>query len=97
MVTLELLEDNDIIQETDWCRPLQILPMSSQGDYYSFKSRYTGKPENNVEWCKVKHIIGKCWFGRTIFEFHLGMHGYRYEFVRGNIPKTHQIDMENYK
>lgn len=102
MITIQLLEDTDLIDPEDWCRPLQILPMSPQSDYYSFKSCYSGQPENNVEWCKVKHVIGKCWFGKTVLEFHSRFkycqhsYEYRYEFVRGDIPKSHQLDMKDY-
>lgn len=99
MITVKILEDDDVIYAEDWCRPLQIVSMSGgSSDHYSFKSQYTGCPENNVEWVKVKDVIGSCWFGKTVLQFHKDLEKFnsRYEFVRGDVPKSHQLNMKGY-
>jgi len=96
MISLQLLEKSDKIEPTDWCRPLSIVSMSGgSSDYYSFKSAYGGGPENNVKWVLVKDMFGKCWFGATVADLNTKM-GTRYEFVRGPIPKSNQLDMTDY-
>lgn len=99
MIAVGILEDHDILEPTDWCRPLQIVSMSGgHSDYYSFRNTYSGTPENNAEWCRVKSVIGKPWIGLPVGEYNKGMAdmGLRWEFVRGNIPKSHQLDMQDY-
>jgi len=97
MIPIYLLESTDIIEPTDWCRPLQLISMSGgMSDGYSFKSCYSGKPENNVEWVKVSNILGQRWFGETVENYNNGV-GVSYEFVRGSIPLSHQLDMSDYK
>jgi hypothetical protein len=99
MITIQLLEDNDIITGEEWCRPLSITTMSSgMSDHYSFKSMYSGTPENNVKWVKSKDVIGHCWFGRTVAEYHRAIAdcGNRMEFVLGDIPSKHRLNMQGY-
>lgn len=96
MINLQLLEPHDTIEPTDWCRPLAIVSMSGgHSDYYSFKSAYGGGPENNVEWVLVKDMFGKCWFGSTVAALTTKMKS-RYEFMRGDIPVSNQLDMSDY-
>jgi hypothetical protein len=96
MITVSILEKDDIIKADDWCRPLAIISMGGgHSDYYSFKSCYSGTPENNVEWVQVKHVLGKCWIGHTVKEYTKAVHT-RFEFLRGTPPKKHQLDMSDY-
>lgn len=98
MITLQLLEKDDIVEPEDWCRPLSIVSMSGgHSDYYSFKNQYTGAPENNVKWVKVKYILGKCWHGKTVKEIdaELGMF-IKYEYVRGDIPTRSKLSLKGY-
>jgi len=91
-----ILEADDTIHPDDWCRPLAIVSMSGgMSDGYSFRCMYSGGPENNVEWVRVKCVIGECWFGKTVAQF--SRIGTRYEFVRGDVPKSHKLDMADYK
>lgn len=53
MKTVQILESSDTIFPTDWCRPLCITSMS--GDFYSFKSQYSGVPENNAMWVRCTY------------------------------------------
>lgn len=98
MITIQILEDKDIMLPEDWCRPLQLISMSGgMSDSYSFASQYSGRPENNVKWCKVKYTIGKVWYNREIGDFIAAMKELRtYEFVRGDIPHSHQLNMKSY-
>ena len=98
MITLQLLELDDIVEPEDWCRPLSIVSMSGgHSDYYSFQSAYTGAPENNVKWVKVKYILGKPWHGKTVKEIDNGLGKFvKYEYVRGDVPKRSQLDLRDY-
>jgi len=91
MISIEILEDDDAVQSTDWCRPLHLITMSGgHSDYYSFESCYGGQPENNVKWVTVDKIFGDCHFGKKVKEFNNLTMSPKYEFVRGSIPKSHQ-------
>jgi hypothetical protein len=96
MIDVQILEPHDTIQPTDWCRPLTLVSMSGgMSDSYSFRSMYSGTPENNVKWVPVQAQLGSVWFGQTVDSFNCdGMQPY--EFVRGDIPKSHQLDMRGY-
>jgi len=97
MITVGILEKDDTIAADDWCRPLSIVSMSGgASDSYSFKSCYSGTPENNVKWVRVKHVLGPHWFGRLVSECCLGDRDVSYEFLRGTPPKEHQLDMRDY-
>jgi hypothetical protein len=99
MKTVEILELDDLIEPEDWCRPLQITSMSGgHSDYYSFSSQYTGAPENNVKWVKVKFILGKPWHNKSVREYNNAMRkfGYTYEFVRGDVPQSHKLNLKDY-
>lgn len=98
MKTVEILELDDLIDPEDWCRPLQIVSMSGgYSDYYSFQSQYSGAPENNVKWVKVKFILGKPWHGKSVREYNKAMREFgTYEFVRGEIPQAHKLSLKDY-
>lgn len=98
MIKVELLESGDCVSPEDWCRPLSIVSMSGgHSDYYSFQSQYTGAPENNVKWVKVKYILGKPWHGKTVAEIDKGLGEYvKYEFLRGEVPKRQQLNLKGY-
>lgn len=95
MRTVEILEKDDRVLMTDWCRPLSLCTMSDgHSDSMSFKSNYAGTPENNAKWCPVGAIFGSLWENSTVEAFNkIGKH---YEFVRGDIPKSHHLDMRDY-
>lgn len=98
MITVSILEQNDVILPTDWCRPLVLQTMSGgMSDSMSFKSCYSGTPENNVEWAPVNRCIGTVWFASPItagqFNEEIGM---KYEFVRGPVPASHRLCLKDY-
>ena len=98
MITLQLLEADDAVHPDDWCRPLQLMSMNGgHSDYYSFESCYTGAPENNVKWVKVKYILGKPWHGKTVKELDAGLGKFiKYEYVRGDIPMRSRLGLAGY-
>ena len=98
MITLQLLEAEDPVHPEDWCRPLSLSTMSGgHSDYYSFKSQYSGAPENNVKWVKVKYILGKGWHGCSVKAIDYALGEYvKYEFVRGEIPMRSRLNLKDY-
>ena len=98
MITVQLLEADDFVAPEDWCRPLSITSMSGgHSDYYSFKSEYTGAPENNVKWVKVKYILGEIWHGKTVKQIDAGLGRFvKYEYVRGDIPVRSKLSLSGY-
>jgi hypothetical protein len=98
MITVQILEADDAVSPEDWCRPLSIISMSGgHSDYYSFQSQYTGAPENNVKWVKVKYILGKPWHGKTVKQIDNGLGKYiKYEFIRGDIPRRQLLSLKDY-
>lgn len=98
MITIHLLEAEDRVMPTDWCRPLQLRSMTGgHSDDYSFRSQYSGTPENNVLWAQAQHVLGAVWLGRTVSEIDRALGGSQpFEFVRGAVPPSHQLDMKDY-
>lgn len=95
MKTLKLLEAHDTVLPDDWCRPLELETMSGgMSDTVSFTSAYSGRPENNVKWVRVKFIFGPCWYGRRVDEICDSSDEFStpYEFVRGDLPLKHCLD-----
>lgn len=97
MKIVQILEDDDILQPTDYCRPLILTTLSPQSDVYSFYNTYSGTPENNTKWIRVDQKFGECWFGKPVKEL---INSHPYEFIRGEIPKSHlygktRKDIEN--
>lgn len=94
MIQISLLEEDDVIKPTDFCRPLS-LQYSEFGDSIHTKATYSGTPINNMKWCRVQFILGPCWHGKKIKEYHSkGLD--KLEFVRGCLPDSHLLDMEGY-
>jgi len=85
VITVQVLEKDDIIQSGDWCRPLYITSMSGgMSDDYSFESY--GRPINNAKWCTVD-VSYPFWIGKCVNEMPERIRDY--EFVRGNVPAEH--------
>lgn len=80
MISFQLLESNDIIDKNDWVRRLYIPINDGWG------------PENPVDkaigWLQAKYVFGACWSGCTVGEIAERLRPY--EFVRGDMPKSHQ-------
>lgn len=89
MKNVSILEDDDVVLETDWCRPLQLETMNGgHSDYYSFENCYSSNPENNVKWCRINQLFNPVLYeGDTVKQYNKRR---AYEFIRGDIPWTHQ-------
>lgn len=98
MITVSILELDDVIQPTDWCRPLVLQTMSGgMSDSMSFKACYSGTPENNAEWAPADRCFGAVWFTTetTLRNVNKSLH-MKYEFVRGPVPASHQLCLDDY-
>lgn len=95
MKTVQILEPDDVIKPTDFCRPLTLETMNGGcSDAYSFRSQYSGTPENNIKWAPVYYCFGSCWNGRLVKEV---LHRLPpYEFLRGSPPSEHLLDLSSF-
>lgn len=95
MITVQILEPNDEVLSTDWCRPLLLCTMSGgQSDEYSFTSAFDGTPENNVKWVNVSQVFGEFFYGKEVKFFNSKMEC-KYEFMRGEPPMWHKYGPTN--
>ncbi len=91
MKQILILDQNDLVDPEDWCRPLSFF--SEWDNEYMDRSPFSGTPENNYKWVKVKHTFGKCWYGHAVNELcKLRL----YEFARGDPPNEHLLNMKGY-
>ena len=91
MITVQILEDTDTIRMDDWCRPLDFVSMGGGiSDHYSFESCYTGAPENNVQWVRVREVIGECWDQKPLGSLNRRLQT-KFEVVRGDLPPSHTM------
>lgn len=106
MISLQLLELDDPVDPDDWVRPLD-MGYNQFGDHtepHSF-NMYGGSPQNNIKWIKVRDTFGECHWGKTVREIHALFDKMvnwqnqmlRYEFVRGDVPKSHIWDWRKTK
>jgi len=90
MISIQLLGQGDTILPTDWCRPLDYL-YTEFGELH-LTNAYSGKPINHLRWLRVSDVLGDCWFGKTVGQYHSFPGAGFLEFVRGHIPPSHQFD-----
>ena len=89
--TIQILDDSDIIKETDYMRPINESMNDFGNSYINEKSCYGGCILNHFKWVQVKYILGPVWFGRPIKDLYEGVNHPRYEFVRGQVPIKHTL------
>lgn len=94
MKTIRILEGEDTITALDWCRPLSIAPLGYD-DCVVFESM--GRPINNAKWVQVRYVLGPCWWGKTVEYITENMDYQRYEFVAGDIPDLHKLDVSKFR
>lgn len=90
-----LLDDEDVLQCDDWCRPLAFESYDGgRSDFYAFESTYSRSPINNAKWVQVDQVF-PAWVGKTLGQtrqaFDKLESGFRYEVVRGELPSTHTM------
>ena len=96
MITIHMLEDSDIIEGTDFVRQLS-LTFVGQSDTLMTTSTYGGTRINRTGWMLAAEVC-PAFVGKTVIEFNRGMdfkHRHhievsQYEFIRGDIPLSHQ-------
>jgi hypothetical protein len=89
MITIQMLEDQDVIQADDLVRQLSLM-YEGQSDYLMTTSTYGGGPINRLKWVQAKYNC-PFWVGKTVGTFNEKMErfGSGYEFIRGVVPAAH--------
>lgn len=95
MISVSILENQDIIQEDDCVRQLSLV-YTGQSDYLATNATYGGSPMNRLGWLPAKFVC-PAWVGKSVGEFRKTMLGRdrhavemsNYEFVRGQVPTSH--------
>ena len=89
MRLIKLLDSDDRVLPTDWCRPMRFVSMGGgTSDHYSDVCEYSGLPMNNPKWIRVEDYFGPMWFDKEVSKLcELEL----YEFVRGDIPDHHRL------
>lgn len=95
MITVQILENEDVIKKGDFVRQLQ-LHYEGQSDYLATVSTYGGRRINRLGWIPVTEYC-PAWIGKTVEELSLAttkgnadLKRYAiYEFIRGEVPKRH--------
>lgn len=88
-ITVQILEPTDVLQPTDWVRPLA---PSSDTDHVDSFSTYGGSPINHLKWVQAKDVFGEGWMGHTLKDIDKDMRdvgGFNYEVARGAVPPKH--------
>lgn len=97
-----MLGPEDVLQPTDWVRPLVETPgefQSSPSSINSF-STFGGTPLNHFKWVPARDVMGELWFGQSLAEIHrrwAHLGGFNYEVVRGEVPMAHVWDWRKEK
>jgi len=87
MISIQLLEKDDIVRKDDWIRPLQFRG-SDFGDIAICKfSTWGGRPQDFHKWIRVQDALGDLWLNKSVKYIHKKLN-MEYEFVRGDIPKN---------
>ncbi|HDR9103685.1 hypothetical protein [Paraburkholderia sp. A3RO-2L] len=88
-ITVQILEGTDVLQPTDWVRPLL-----GSGYVDSFMT-FSGAPENNLRWVPASDVLGPHYMDMTLDAINADMAelgGWPYEVVRGPVPVAHIWD-----
>jgi hypothetical protein len=96
MISVNILEDSDIIERDDWVRQLSLV-YTGQSDYLATNATYGGGAMNRLGWTPA-WVVCPFWVGKQVGAFRKKMLGRDrhavemsdYEFVRGAVPKLHQ-------
>ena len=87
MIQVSILEDQDQVLPTDYCRPLYI---DVSGQSYDRE----GYPKNFSKWAPVNLTIPK--YFQLLKVSSLRQEGYNFEFARGALPNSHKLDTRLY-
>lgn len=85
MFNITILEEEDIITEDCFVRPLEIFYDNGYGsDYTGQECMYTGSPQNRFTWTEIIRVA-PFWIGRTVSEYNEVLH--KSVFCKGLLPK----------
>lgn len=87
MTPIQILESQGAVFYSDFCRPLSIDAKSATCDS-------EGYPTNFTKWAPVGLVIPKYFHGLKVESLH--QEGYKFEFVRGDSPDDHRLDIRLY-
>lgn len=95
MITVNILEAEDVILPTDYVRQLTLL-YNGQSDYVETTSCYGGGRINRMGWIRADEAV-PAWCGSTVGTITSRLaelaggtrNGVLYEFVRGSVPSAH--------
>ena len=95
MIQVNILEQADIIKETDFVRQLVI--SENEDGVVEHNSMYSGLPTNRSRWLTA-NVVCPAFIGKTVGVFNEVMaRFYRlevsHEFIRGNIPESHVVKL----
>ena len=96
MISVNILENHDVIQDDDWVRQLSLI-YEGQSDALATNGTYSGMPMNRTKWIPAR-VCCPAWIGESVGNFRECMLGFDrheseisdFEFVRGNVPAHHQ-------
>ena len=93
MISVSILEPDDVIKSTDYVRQLSLV-FTGQSDFLATTNTYNGKPMNRLGWMQAKDVC-PFFVGKTVKEFNTtpsarhATETFRYEVIRGNLPLSH--------
>lgn len=95
MIQVNILEQADIIKETDFVRQLVIF--ENEDGVVERNSLYTGLPMNRSRWLTA-NVVCPAFIGKTVEDFNEAMVRFyqskiSHEFIRGNIPESHVVKL----
>jgi len=96
MISVNILEADDIIHPDDYYRPLMRSADFSQSDSWLRRSCYGGGPLDHLRWAPVWLILGRVWWGKRYARY-MDVASRPFEAVRGNVPKENILDLTEWK
>ncbi len=96
MITIEVLEDHDIVQPHMLCCPL-FLHYADSGTIFT-ESEYSGLPVNNLKWVPVHMALGPPWWNKPLSVIR-EVCQWNYEVIDTPValPKPHLLDYDRTK
>ncbi len=90
MISVQVLEDADIVKPDMLCRPL-VLEWSEDGDIRE-KATFGGTPINNLQWVPVRVVLGPGWWHKPLSHIRKGCN-WNYEVIETEIalPTRHRL------
>lgn len=96
MISIEILEDHDIVEPHMLCRPL-FLSYADSGSIFT-EAEYGGSPTNNLKWVPVRVVLGPPWWGKSLLVIREACH-WNYEVIDSPLalPSRHLLNYDRSK